>query len=86
MIHSEYTIKMDRTFFTKCNDIARDKTVISNMINMAKELGIFTIAEGVETKENIDLLHELGCDIVQGYYFSKPIKASDFNKRTRLNS
>lgn len=73
------TVKLDRTFFTQYNDLARAKTVISNMILMAKELGIFTVAEGVETKEHIDLLHGLGCDIVQGYYFAKPMPADDLN-------
>lgn len=80
------TIKMDRTFFTEYNDLARAKTVISNMILMAKELGIFTVAEGVETKEHIELLRELGCDIVQGYYFAKPMKTPDFNKLLGINS
>lgn len=73
------TVKLDRTFFTQYNDLARAKTVISNMILMAKELGIFTVAEGVETKEHIDLLYGLGCDIVQGYYFAKPMPAVDLN-------
>lgn len=66
-------IKLDRTFFTEYSNFERAKTVISSMLSMARKLGIQTVAEGVETKENIDLLRELGCDIVQGYYYAKPM-------------
>lgn len=72
-------VKLDRTFFTEYTDLKRAKTVISNMINMTKELGIYTVAEGVETQESIDLLRELGCDIVQGYYFAEPMAAERFS-------
>ncbi|MEG0485930.1 MAG: EAL domain-containing protein, partial [Oscillospiraceae bacterium] len=55
------------------SDLRRAKIVIHSMISMAKQLGIYTVAEGVETKENIALLDELGCDIVQGYYYARPM-------------
>ncbi|MEG2074249.1 MAG: EAL domain-containing protein [Angelakisella sp.] len=42
---------------------------------MAQNLGIKTVAEGVETKEQVAFLRDLGCDIVQGYYFAKPMAA-----------
>ncbi|MEG2525580.1 MAG: EAL domain-containing protein [Oscillospiraceae bacterium] len=74
------TVKLDRTFFTEYTDFDRAKTVISNMITMTRELNINTVAEGVETKENIDLLRELGCDIVQGFYFARPMEALEINK------
>ncbi|MEG2924544.1 MAG: EAL domain-containing protein, partial [Oscillospiraceae bacterium] len=66
-------IKLDRTFFAQYSDLRRAKIVIHSMISMAKQLGIYTVAEGVETKENIALLDELGCDIVQGYYYARPM-------------
>lgn len=73
-------LKLDRTFFTQYTDLARAKTVIESVISMAKNLGIITVAEGVETIEHIDLLKELGCDIVQGYYYAKPMPLLELNK------
>lgn len=74
------TVKLDKTFFTRYLSLSRAKIVISNMIIMTKELGIFTVAEGVETQENIDLLRELGCDIVQGYYFARPMPSKELDR------
>ena len=70
-------IKIDRRFFVDSKDEKRANIVIANVIKMAKELSIHTVAEGVETLENIELLRSLGCDIVQGYYYAKPMPAED---------
>lgn len=53
-------------------------TILSVLITMCKKLGIKTIAEGVEDKEQNDILKNLGCDEIQGYYYSKPIKDDEF--------
>jgi len=45
---------------------------------MAHTLGMKTVAEGVETKEHVDMLCDMGCDILQGYYYSKPISKDEF--------
>ncbi len=74
-------IKIDRSFFVNAPNPKRAKTVLLNVIKMAKELGIHTVAEGVELKEHIDLLRELGCDIVQGYYYAKPMPFEEFLKQ-----
>ncbi len=66
-------IKLDRTFFACYKEIERAKTVVSSVIGLAKSLKIYTVAEGVETIEHIELLRELECDIIQGYYFAKPM-------------
>ncbi len=71
-------IKIDRTFLLNSTDDERAKTVIANVMKMARELNIHTVAEGVETIEHIELLRSLDCDIVQGYYYSKPVPVSDF--------
>ncbi len=73
-------IKMDRAFFVSTKDEQRAKAVISSVMDMAKKLNIHTVAEGVETQENIDLLRELGCDIVQGYYYAKPMPAEEIRE------
>ena len=54
--------------------------MVQLMIDIAGFLKIPVIAEGVETKEQYDLLKKLGCDIIQGYYFSKPIPPEEFDK------
>ncbi len=74
-------LKIDRSFFSISQDELRAKTVISNVIKMARELGIMTVAEGVETKEHISLLKELGCDIVQGFYYVRPMPEKDFTSQ-----
>ncbi|MCR5223456.1 MAG: EAL domain-containing protein, partial [Lachnospiraceae bacterium] len=55
--------------------------VIRHIITLAKELGFVCLAEGAETKEQVDRLRELGCDVIQGYYFSKPIPISEFEEK-----
>ncbi|MEG2295585.1 MAG: EAL domain-containing protein, partial [Oscillospiraceae bacterium] len=77
------TLKLDRTFFTQYTDFERAKIVIESVILMAKKLGICTVAEGVENKAHIDLLSEVGCDIVQGYYYAKPMSLLDLNELLR---
>lgn len=71
-------IKIDRSFFTTANNEVRAKTVIASIIKMAHDLSVETVAEGVETKEHIDLLKELGCDVVQGYYYARPMPLDAF--------
>lgn len=63
-------IKIDMSFMRSFNE--RSKTIVANVIHMAGDLGIRTLSEGVETKEQLDFLTEAGCQRIQGYYFSKP--------------
>lgn len=70
-------IKLDISFV---RNIAVNQIVIENMIKMAHKLGFLTIAEGVETEEQYRVLKGLGCDMIQGYYFSKPLPKEDFEK------
>lgn len=72
-------IKIDRSFFTANMDDLRAKVVIVHIMEMARELGIVTVAEGIETKEYIAFLRAIKCDMVQGYYYSKPVPVSEFN-------
>ena len=58
----------------------KSKVVIQSMVEMAKRLHLGTLAEGVETKEHLDFLKEIGCDRVQGYYYSKPLPYEEVMK------
>lgn len=71
-------LKIDKSFVDKIGKSKRN--IIDYIINIAKELKFKTIAEGVETKEQRDYLLERKCDIIQGYYYEKPIKEEEFEK------
>lgn len=73
-------LKLDMLFFRESVDIKREQIVVSNIINMARELKIKTIAEGVENIETVDFLRSAGCDVVQGYIFSKPLPQNEFDR------
>ncbi len=74
-------IKIDRTFFICADDEQRGRAVVETVMDMAKRLSIVTVAEGVENKEHIDFLREIGCDIVQGYYFARPVPAEQTDEK-----
>ncbi len=64
-------IKIDMAFLRPLSD--KSKIIVSEIITMAKKLGIRTLTEGVESKEHVDFLSSVGCERLQGYYFSKPL-------------
>ncbi|MBR6345532.1 MAG: EAL domain-containing protein [Lachnospiraceae bacterium] len=77
-------LKIDKSFIDKVGtDIESDKdiTVIKHIITLAKELDFKCLAEGAETRNQVDRLKVLGCEIVQGYYYSKPIAISEYEEK-----
>lgn len=74
------TIKLDKVFLKDDTLQENDKIVISCMVDMAKRLRIVSLCEGVETPEQSDYLKEIGCQIQQGYYFSRPIPQEQFEE------
>lgn len=72
-------IKLDRIFL-KPEMKSADRILITCIINMAKQLGMEVVCEGVETQEHRDFLTGAGCDLMQGYLFSKPVPAQDFEE------
>lgn len=78
-------IKIDKTFIQDVTNNNDSATIVSAILAMAKELGIKTLAEGVETKEQLQFLIERGCQYIQGYYFSKPLEAKQFEDFIRSN-
>lgn len=75
-------LKMDRFFLDECLENENGKTIVSHVISMTNDLGLDIVAEGVETKEMADFLYDSGCDVSQGYYFSKPIPVKEFEELT----
>jgi len=73
-----YKLKIDRSFVHDITEDAEDKAIVAAIINMATSLGVRTIAEGVETAGQLAFLRLQGCNEVQGYYFSKPMPADQF--------
>ncbi|HWJ34794.1 MAG TPA: EAL domain-containing protein [Steroidobacteraceae bacterium] len=73
-------LKIDRAFVADMTDSAERMAIVAAIINIAKALGIFVVAEGVETEEQAARLHALGCDEAQGYLFSRPLPAYEVAK------
>lgn len=71
-------LKMDMKFFEKSAETDRAEKIVRSVINLANELGMPVIAEGVEAAEDLEMLRRVGCQIVQGFYFSKPLSIQDF--------
>jgi EAL domain-containing protein (putative c-di-GMP-specific phosphodiesterase class I)/CheY-like chemotaxis protein len=70
-------LKIDRSFIFDMDKNERDRVIVQKTIEMGHELGIHVIAEGVETREQLDFLQLKGCDSAQGYFFSRPLPANE---------
>lgn len=80
-------IKIDMLFVSQIGDGKHGKVIITELVRMAMALGKETIAEGVETREQLDFLKEIGCTKLQGFYFAKPMSMAEiFEKRETLDS
>jgi EAL domain-containing protein (putative c-di-GMP-specific phosphodiesterase class I) len=70
-------IKIDRTFVADCTRSDESRSIVRVVIDLARALGMRSVAEGVESADALDLLRSLGCDEAQGYFISRPIAAAD---------
>ena len=78
------TLKIDKSFVDNVateNERKEDIIVLRHIITLAKELGFVCLAEGAESKNQVDRLRELGCEIIQGYYYSKPIPIPEYDEK-----
>ena len=80
------TIKIDKAFVDNIENNEKDRNLIKNIINITKDFGLKSIAEGVERKGQRDILEKLGCDIIQGYYYSQAMpKEKVFQYLKKMN-
>jgi diguanylate cyclase (GGDEF)-like protein len=74
-------VKLDGELFRLTDEVERGLTVIRNTITMAKDLHMKVVAECIETREQVEFLCTVGCDVIQGYYFAKPMPVKQFEER-----
>lgn len=74
-------IKLDAEFFRGASDINRSNLIVGDTISLAKKLGMEIVAEGIETREQVDFLAQQDCDLIQGFYFAKPLPVEEFVER-----
>lgn len=79
------TLKVDREFIRELPDEPSSALMVSTIVNMSMALGYEVVAEGVETPEQVEFLQQLGCPVVQGYYFSRPVPAKTIPELVRKN-
>src|SRR6185312_930435 len=73
-------IKVDRSFTQTVEHDTRDAAITSHLASLAHALGLKAVAEGIETHGQLELVQELGCDLVQGYLYARPMAAGDITR------
>ncbi len=76
-------IKIDRCFIKGLGEGSESDAIVQAVAGLADSLGMTTTAEGVETREQLDLVRELGCTDVQGFYYSPPVPAQELDRLLR---
>lgn len=71
-------LKLDGSFFWESKDVERERKIISGVINMIQSLEIQAVAEGVEHLDQVEFLQSIGCDLIQGYYYYRPMPMEEF--------
>ncbi|MDD7643607.1 MAG: EAL domain-containing protein [bacterium] len=74
-------LKIDMEFLRQSENEGRSRTILKTVVALSKELGMPVITEGVETKDHVDFLTQIGCDIFQGFFFARPMKVADYEEK-----
>jgi EAL domain-containing protein (putative c-di-GMP-specific phosphodiesterase class I) len=78
-------LKIDMVFLRKSKSTAKAKIIVSNIIRMSHDLNIVPLTEGVETEQQFRALSDMGCELFQGFYFSKPLPVEEFEQVLLMN-
>ncbi len=78
-------IKLDMRFMSNKEKNERGSIILSSVVGMSAKLQMAIIAEGVETESQADFLRDIGCEIIQGFFYSKPISEIDFIEKLKKN-
>jgi EAL domain-containing protein (putative c-di-GMP-specific phosphodiesterase class I) len=71
------TVKLDRSFVVRAGDDPRSRAIVGSVVELTKAMALSCVAEGVETTEQLDVVAELGCPVVQGFVFARPAPADE---------
>jgi EAL domain-containing protein (putative c-di-GMP-specific phosphodiesterase class I) len=74
-------LKLDMGFLQETQQEERTRIILNMVVDLAKQLQMIVVSEGVENKDQVDYLTSVGCDIFQGFYFERPISVADFEER-----
>lgn len=80
------TIKIDKAFVDEIVDNAQEREYLASIVRMVRSRGKKVLIEGVTSKGQVELLREMNCDRMQGYYFSKPVPAEEFERMLERGS
>ena len=78
-------LKMDKSFFDDVLESRRGRIIIEAIIEMSHKLNMKVVAEGIETKEQVEYLKNIKCDMIQGYYFERPLQMEEFESKYMKN-
>ena len=76
-----HSFKIDRSFVHQMLSDRRSCQIVSTIITLSRQLGLTTVAEGIETPQQLQILKDLGCQLGQGYWFSQPLPAEEIEAR-----
>lgn len=79
------TLKIDKAFLDETSNSERSRDIVKSIVNMAKDIQMEVVCEGVETREQADFLRSIGCEMAQGYLFARPVPEEEFKKLLDLN-
>ena len=79
-------LKLDGEFFRGEDDDGRGEIVVKEAIQLARNLDMRVVAEGIERKDQVDFLAGQGCDMIQGFYFAKPMPVSEFEEKVEKDA
>jgi EAL domain-containing protein (putative c-di-GMP-specific phosphodiesterase class I) len=77
-------LKIDRAFICDIATDEKDRAIVAAIVSLGHTLGLSVVAEGAEDIDQVDLLKEMKCDVIQGYYFSKPLCVNEFESEWLL--